>query len=286
LFGGAGKGAQRAAWQVAFKAETAALKTHSYAESLLDLIKAFEKVPHHLLVRAARLQGYNLWVLRLSLSSYRLRRSIGVDAVYSRLVLAACGITAGSTFATSELRLLLIGAIDMVISVWCTAEVFVYVDDMTLAATGSWTSAEALVAGATDMLVGILEDDLHLAVSLTKSLAVGSSLKVAKRVQRISVTGKVVATRAAKLLGTPSGGGKRRAIGTSKLRVRKFAAKVKRVHEVRKAGASAKLLVRTAGTPAITYGVEVMGMSDCHLQSARVAIATAVAPAAGGKNPD
>jgi len=286
LFGGAGKGAQRAAWQVAFKAETAALKTHSYAESLLDLIKAFERVPHHLLVRAARQQGYSLWLLRLSLSSYRLRRSIGVDAVYSRLVLAACGITAGSTFATSELRLLLIGAIDMVISVWCTVEVFVYVDDMTLAATGSWTSAEALVAGATDMLVGILENDLHLAVSLTKSLAVGSSLKVAKRVQQISVTGKVVATKAAKLLGTPSGGGKRRAIGASKLRVRKFVAKVKRVQEVHKAGASAKLVVRAAGTPAITYGVEVMGMSDCHLQSARVAIATAVAPAAGGKNPD
>jgi len=286
LFGGECKGAQRAAWQAAFKAEAAALRTRSYAESLLDLVKAFEKVPHDLLVQAAAQLGYSRWVLRLSLSAYRLRRSIGVDAVYSRLVTATCGITAGSTFATSELRLLLIGAIDMTCSIWCSVEMFVYVDDMSIAAVGDWASASALVAGATDMLVTILQNDLKMSVSLTKSVAVGSSLKVAKRVQQTSLTGKVKAVRATKLLGTPCGGGRRRAIQASIVRVRKFAAKVKRIHAVRKVGGNVRLMVRAAGTPAVTYGVEVMGMSDSHLQSARVAIASAIAPAAGGKSPD
>ena len=44
-------------------------------------------------------------------------------------------------------------------------------------------------------------------------------------------------------------------------------------------------LVRMAGTPAVTYGCEVMGFSDAHLALARGAIATAAAPESGGEKP-
>jgi len=44
-------------------------------------------------------------------------------------------------------------------------------------------------------------------------------------------------------------------------------------------------MVRMAGTPAITYGCDIMGFSDAHLSLARGAIATAAAPESGGKNP-
>ena len=64
LFGGAGRGAQRAAWQVAFQAEAAAASGEDYAQALFDLVKAFEKVPHDRLVAAARRHGYCLTVLR------------------------------------------------------------------------------------------------------------------------------------------------------------------------------------------------------------------------------
>ena len=43
IFGGAGMCAQRAAWQVAFQAEAASLQSEHYGQSLLDLVKAFEK---------------------------------------------------------------------------------------------------------------------------------------------------------------------------------------------------------------------------------------------------
>jgi len=112
IYGGAGMGAQRAAWQVAFRAENAALMQEQYAQALLDLVKAFEKVPHHLVYRAARKHGYNLWLLRLSIAAYRLPRTVGIEAVYSRLIVAVCGITAGSGFATTELRILLLDVID------------------------------------------------------------------------------------------------------------------------------------------------------------------------------
>ena len=44
-----GMGAQKAAWQAAFDSECAALTGTNHAQSLLDLVKAFETVPHEVL---------------------------------------------------------------------------------------------------------------------------------------------------------------------------------------------------------------------------------------------
>ena len=43
-------------------------------------------------------------------------------------------------------------------------------------------------------------------------------------------------------------------------------------------------MVRTAGTPAITYGADVLGMSSSHLNRARAMVARAAAPEGGGKD--
>jgi len=107
LYGGPSMGAQKAAWQAAYHAETAALSGSNYAQALLDLVKAFEKVPHDVVFRLAQKRGFNLWLVRMSVASYRLARSIGIDGAYSRMVVATRGITAGSVFATSELRIII-----------------------------------------------------------------------------------------------------------------------------------------------------------------------------------
>jgi len=60
IFGGAGMGAQRAAWVSAFKAEAAARKDAAFTQSLLDLVKAFEQIPHRVLAHYAAKHGYNL----------------------------------------------------------------------------------------------------------------------------------------------------------------------------------------------------------------------------------
>ena len=65
-----------------------ALRQHDHLQILLDLVKAFETVPYHLLVKAAVAKGYPLVVLRLSIAAYRLARSLGVDGIYSKLLLA------------------------------------------------------------------------------------------------------------------------------------------------------------------------------------------------------
>ena len=51
LYAGMTKGATVAAWKQAFRAEHAAAPKVHYAQSLLDLVKAFERIPHYILVR-------------------------------------------------------------------------------------------------------------------------------------------------------------------------------------------------------------------------------------------
>ena len=87
LFGGKGMGAQRAAWTAAFQAEAAALDTMSHAVALLDLVKAFERIPHWHLVQAALRYGYPIVLLRLSPAAYRIRRAVGVAGVFRALSL-------------------------------------------------------------------------------------------------------------------------------------------------------------------------------------------------------
>jgi len=62
--------------------------------------------------------------------------------------------------------------------------------------------------------------------------------------------------------------------------------RIKKYRAVRKLGVSTVAMARMAATPTIAYGCDIVGMSDTHLQAARVAVATSAAPSSGGKTPD
>ena len=68
LFGGPGRGAQRAAWAASFQNEVATQNKWHTAMVLLDLTKAFELVPHDVLITAARAVGYPLFLLKMTLA--------------------------------------------------------------------------------------------------------------------------------------------------------------------------------------------------------------------------
>jgi hypothetical protein len=287
IYGGTDMGAQRAAWQVAFRAENAALTNKQYAQTLLDLVKAFEKVPHHHVVAAARKHGYNLWVLRLSLASYRLPRSVGVNSVYSRTIIAVCGITAGSGSATTELRLLFLDVIDDTYRMWPSISMALYVDDLTIEGEDEdGTVVRAVVAGATDSVIHMLQVELEMEVSAKKSVAVAGRYKLAMSIAKVTRTLELKHARSTKLLGTPSGGGRRRSTHALAVRTTAFAKRVPRIQALRRAGVRTTQLVRAAGTPMLTYGVDIVGMSDSHLKTVRSQVARAAAAAAHGKSPD
>lgn len=110
LYGGAGKGAEVAAWRQAARAEIAAANADHYAQGLL--VKAYERIPYWVLLREAKRLGYPIRLLRLSVATYRLLRVIRIDSAVSLTIPAIQGIVAGSGAATTEMRLLMIDVID------------------------------------------------------------------------------------------------------------------------------------------------------------------------------
>ena len=70
LYGGAGMGADVAAWKQFARAELAAVSGRQYSQGLLDLVEAYERIPHWVLLREAQRQGYPIWVLQLAVALY------------------------------------------------------------------------------------------------------------------------------------------------------------------------------------------------------------------------
>ena len=165
------------------------------------------------MAEAALRHGYNFCVLRLSLAAYRLPRALGIDGTFSRCIIASLGITAGSGFATTELRLLLLDVVESTTRAWPLITITLYVDDATLEAVhGSAEAVKCTIAGATDQMVNHLQLGLELEASAKKSVIVACRRGLADGIAALSRSRKLTAVRSAKLLGTTSGGGRRRAV--------------------------------------------------------------------------
>ena len=158
FYAGAGKGAVPAAWKQAAWAEAVAATTGlHYATVLLDLVKAFERIPHWFLVQQAATYGFNIVLLRLSVAAYKLQRAVGVEGVYSALLVAQRGITAGSVFATIEMRIVMIEALDRVVACCPCVRLTCYVDDVSLEMVGTTDRIGQRLPQATLVFTGHLE---------------------------------------------------------------------------------------------------------------------------------
>ena len=136
--------------------------------------------------------------------AYRLGRTVGVDGLYSDLVTPVCGITAGSGFACTELRVMLLDVPDdlMKANPMADLRLIVYVDDMTIQYEHVLKPVTAhVVARVTDQAMDGLED-LGAKVSAPKSLVNASSWTLARAVTRLIRKKKLTPARVCKLLGT------------------------------------------------------------------------------------
>ena len=118
-----------------------------YVQTLLDLTKAFDMVPRWLLVREAVELGDPLKLLRLSIATYKLRRVIRVGKVVSKVVGSTTGIVAGSGFATTEMRLVMIRVIDRALTLFPTITPTLFVDDLAAAVCAPAKHAIAQMGG-------------------------------------------------------------------------------------------------------------------------------------------
>ena len=281
LYAGVGKGANVAAWKQGARAELAQSLPHVlYGQALLDLVKAFERVPHHVLVREAIRLGYSLWILRLALAAYRLGRVIRVDGILSTVVYAARGITAGSGLATTEMRILLMHIVDSACRLYPAATPTLFVDDLSIEVAGTFTYIRKHLVPFVLYVCDRMTDDL-LEVSKAKSVCTASSEELGHTLERDLRRYGIRFMRRVKSLGVGLGAGVRRNAVVGAARLRAFRKRLPRFRRLRAAGISTARLLRTGGIAAMTYGQAVMGVAPSVLLGQRRAAAAAASPATG-----
>ncbi len=280
LYAGPARGATVATWRQAARAELAAASNAHYAQALLDVVKAFEKIPHTVLRREAARLRYNLWILRLSLATYRLRRSIRCDGVFSRLLTPLRGITAGSGFATTEMRLVVIHTVDAVVLRYPMVRPSVFVDDISTEMASTKRLIVANLIPATAMICTGLEDD-GLEVSADKSFCTASEIDLGRQLQEGLRRWGFRFMQRVKSLGAGLGAGVRRNMRVARGRLLAFRRRLPRFRALRRARVDTARLMRTGGTAALTYDEAIMGVAPSLLLQQRRAVAAAAAPAAG-----
>lgn len=178
LYAGTGKGSTIAAWKQSARAEYAKASGCNYAQVLLDLVKAFERIPYRVLVREARNLGYPLTLLRLAIATYKLGRTIRVGTAFSDLAFAVRGIVAGSGTATTEMRIVMIRIVDAASAVFPTITPTLFVDDLALEEDGADDAIKTNLCGFTKSVVRrILADGME--VNKVKSLVSASKPSLA-----------------------------------------------------------------------------------------------------------
>ena len=286
FFGGKGMGAQKAAWKVAYRAEVANTVADEHVQALLDMTKAFETIPHAKLVHTAKKYGYNLALLRLSIAAYRMGRTIGIDGAQSGVLRATRGITAGSGFATTELRILMQEVVLLTLADWGTSVgLTLYVDDLTIETRGDIVGAAGRCAAAVDFICEMLEKDMGFIISEKKSVVVASHPMAAIAAANASSQARITAVKVAKLLGTATRAGAHRAVNLLKVRTHQFKKRCAKFQALRKMGVNTAAMAQAAAASTMTYGAECIGISDSMLMDMRRITAKICVGAAEGKSP-
>ena len=285
FYAGPRKGAEVAAWKQAARAELAHYSSMlCHANAMLDLVKAFERVPHHWLVRQSERYRYPMAILRLSIAAYRLSRCITIEGVCSVLLQATRGITAGAVHATIELRLLLIQWLDETVSLYRHIVVTVYVDDTSFEASGSERIVCSSVVGAVRHFTQSLIE-VGMEFSHTKNVILASSrgmaCGIACRLRGLKF--KVVGN--AKSLGGAISSGRTRNAALLAKRLSDFKVRQPRFQKLRRWIGARKTaaVLRSGGTAALVYGQANTGVSDTTLQAQRAAVAAASVPGGSGE---
>ena len=274
-----------AAWKFAARAEAARLDDAAFAAVLLDLEKAFDRVPHHRVVEAARRWSYPMKILRLSLNGYRMARVIGVGGIFSEVIRPMQGIAAGSAHATRELRALMIGIFDEAHTTCPAVALTLYVDDATIENVGTVKTVAERVVKVTIAACNGLEER-GLVLSRTKNRVVASCRELGEAISDGLKAWNVISCPLVKMLGVGSTAAVRRNTAVATARTAAFLRRRGQFGKLRKAGVDIARLLRTGGLASVQFGQAAMGVADYPLMQLRRGAAGLIGGAAMGKDPN
>ena len=285
LYAGEGKGAQVAAWQQSARAEAATRFKAAYAQGLLDLVKAFDSVPFRILVREAKKLGYSLRILRLSLLTYTMPRSLRVGMVFSRLLVARCGITAGSGTACTEMRVLMIHVVDAARLEYQLVIPTLYVDDLSAEITASRQAVHDMLVGYLRLVCRMIEE-MGMEVSRTKSVCTASYPKLGRGIAAELTEYGITYVDRAKSLGAGLGGGTRRNTIVQRKRLTALQARIASFRKLRAMAIDTAKLLRTGGNSGLNYDAAITGVPPTTLHQQRITCAIIQSPVAGWSGQD
>ena len=237
-------------------------KKVKYAQALLDLVKAFDRIPQWLLVREAIALGYPLEATPFVDRSVQAQQGYPIGGVVSHSVVALRGITAGSGFATAEMRLIMIRAVDAAIKLFPRVNPTLFVDDLAADMTGPTNHVVDQLGGFIEE-VALFIKDTNQELSSTKSLCTASHKEVGELLcKRWAAKGiSIEYKERVKALGAGLGAGVRRNMTVLRERYHKYRQRIPKFRRLRKIGVDTARLVRT-GIRAMTYGSAITGVPN------------------------
>ncbi len=190
-----GRGAERAAFDMARQAEVAAAGGEQSAATLLDIARFYEVIEPAEFALAAKDFGLPQTIISLCLHAYLGPRRIRVRGAMSKRVFPTRSIIAGCTWATVHVRLLIIGPAEKLLEKlrarcegWgITVNLNVYVDDAVAVTRGDATGVALIHAWVTRVLMAwvtrVLRKDIamHKLQIVAPHLAVRAGLKTQLR---------------------------------------------------------------------------------------------------------
>jgi len=254
-----------------------------------DLRKFYETLSHSRLVNMAKKYEFPLPMLMVALNAYKMSRVVTFEGQASAGVYPTKGIIAGDSMSDALVKLFYIQAFDTFVEDHPNIDFNVYYDDLQIAARGTQQEIIKEVTEAAHALKATIETDMLATLAFDKATVTSDSQAVCDILRAKLGDCAGPPTRLAQFLGIDNMLGRRRTTLArgSKWKDRARAARkrkprIQRLAAGRPAGA---LKVFVAGIlPAMTYGVEVLGVSNIELKDMQKQALAAMTPATRGRS--